>query len=219
VTSTNDLEYESVKTKPGGNLRWLICALLCLAIILIYVHRNVVSVLQGDTFVKIYHWTALDFGHLGMAFTGGYAIGLVGAGRFLDRVGVRIGFLIAVIIWTVLAMGHGLITYLPAASALTGLISARFLLGIVEGAFFPAAIRATAEWFPKSERAFSTGVFNAGSAFGALLSPLVVPLIVAQWSWPMAFYLSGALGVVWIVCWLAFYREPENDPRLSPAEF
>jgi ACS family hexuronate transporter-like MFS transporter len=219
VTATNDVKQESGKLAPGGNLRWLICALLCLAIILIYIHRNVVSVLQGDTFVKIYHWNALDFGHLGMAFTGGYAIGLVSAGRFLDRIGVRIGFLIAVIIWTVLAMGHGLITYLPAASALSGLITARFLLGIVEGAFFPAAIRATAEWFPKSERAFSTGVFNAGSAFGALLSPLLVPLVVAQWSWPMAFYLSGGLGVVWIVCWLAFYREPENDKRLSRAEF
>jgi ACS family hexuronate transporter-like MFS transporter len=218
VSATNQLDYDSSQNAPVGKLRWLICGLLCLAIILIYIHRNVVSVLQADTLAKIYHWGALDFSHLGMAFTGGYAIGLVGAGRFLDRVGVRVGFLIAVIIWTVLAMAHGFIQYLPAASAINGLISARFLLGIVEGAFFPAAIRATAEWFPKKERAFSTGVFNAGSAFGALLSPLLVPLVVAQWSWPMAFYLSGGLGIVWIVCWLAYYREPENDLRLSPAE-
>ena len=216
---TNDIEQQPVKATPAGKLRWLICALLCGAIILIYIHRNVVSVLQADTLARIYGWGTLDFSHLGMAFTGGYAIGLVSAGRFLDRIGVRKGFLIAVIIWTVLAMGHGLIHYLPAASAITGLLWARFLLGIFEGAFFPAAIRATAEWFPKSERAFSTGVFNAGSAFGALLSPLIVPLIVAQWSWPMAFYLSGGLGIVWIIAWLALYHEPENDPRLSPAEF
>jgi MFS transporter, ACS family, hexuronate transporter len=218
VTAINDVKHQPLKAAPGGNLRWLICGLLCLAIILIYIHRNVVSVLQGETFAKIYGWNALDFGHLGMAFTGGYAIGLVSAGRFLDRVGVRKGFLVAVLIWTVLAMGHGLIHFLPAASALTGLLVARFLLGIFEGAFFPAAIRATAEWFPKSERAFSTGVFNAGSAFGALLSPVVVPLIVVRWNWPMAFYLSGGLGVVWIVAWILFYREPEKDHRLSPAE-
>jgi ACS family hexuronate transporter-like MFS transporter len=199
-------------------VRWIICAVLCGAIILIYIHRNVVSVLQGDTFIKAYGWNTLQFSYIGMAFTAGYAIGLVSAGRFLDRVGVRKGFLIAVVFWTVLAMAHGLIHFLPAAYALNGLLTARVLLGISEGAFFPAAIRATAEWFPKSERAFSTGIFNAGSAFGALLSPLVVPLVVGQWGWPMAFYLAGGLGVIWIIAWLALYREPEKDPRLSAAE-
>ena len=218
MTAINDLEHRPVKATPAGKVRWIICAVLCGAIILIYIHRNVVSVLQGDTFIKVYGWNTIDFSHIGMAFTAGYAIGLVGAGRFLDRVGVRLGFLIAVLFWTVIAVGHGLIHFLPASSALNGLLGARFLLGIFEGAFFPAAIRATAEWFPKSERAFSTGIFNAGSAFGALLSPLIVPLIVGKWGWPMAFYLAGGLGVVWIISWLALYREPEKDPRLSAAE-
>jgi len=218
VTALHSLEYQPVKSPPAGKVRWIICAVLFGAIVLIYIHRNVVSVLNGDTFIKVYGWTTVDFGHIGMAFTAGYAIGLVGAGRFLDRVGVRKGFLIAALVWTVLAMGHGLIHFLPASSALTGFLVARFLLGIFEGAFFPAAIRATAEWFPKSERAFSTGIFNAGSALGALLSPLIVPLIVGAWGWPMAFYLAGALGVIWIVAWIAFYREPDKDPRLSAAE-
>src|ERR1700677_1353766 len=156
-----------------------ICAILFGAIVLIYIHRNVVSVLNGDTFARVYGWNSITFGNIGMAFTAGYAIGLVGAGRFLDRVGVRRGFLVAAVIWTVVAMGHGLVGKLPAGSALWGFLVARFVLGIFEGAFFPASIRSVAEWFPKSERAFATGVFNVGSALGALLSPLVVPYIAA----------------------------------------
>jgi ACS family hexuronate transporter-like MFS transporter len=108
--------------------------------------------------------------------------------------------------------------FLPATSVLRGFLGARFLLGIFEGAFFPASIRAVAEWFPKKERAFATGIFNAGSALGALLSPLIVPFIAAAWGWPMAFYLAGGLGVIWIASWIIFYREPEKDARLSAAE-
>jgi ACS family hexuronate transporter-like MFS transporter len=206
------------RRSPHGNVRWRICALLFGAIVLIYIHRNVVSVLNGDTFGKVFGWGNIDFGHIGMAFTGGYAIGLVAAGRILDRIGVRRGFLIAAMVWTVVAMAHGLVSYLPLQSALGGFLVARFVLGIFEGAFFPAAIRTVAEWFPKSERALATGIFNAGSAFGALLSPLVVPFIAAAWGWPMAFYLAGGLGIIWVAAWLIFYREPERDPRLSPQE-
>jgi MFS transporter, ACS family, hexuronate transporter len=220
VTATNTAQHHSEPASGGsvGRVRWGICALLFGAIVLIYIHRNVVSVLNGDTFGRVYGWGSIQFGQIGMAFTAGYAIGLVGAGRILDRIGVRRGFLIATIIWTVLAMGHGLVRYLPASEALTGFLGARFALGIVEGAFFPASIRAVAEWFPKRERAFATGIFNAGSALGALLSPLIVPFIAAAWGWPMAFYMAGGLGVIWIVAWLIFYRAPENDRRLSARE-
>jgi ACS family hexuronate transporter-like MFS transporter len=175
-------------------------------------------VLNGDTFARVYGWNSIDFGNIGMAFTGGYAIGLVAAGRFLDRVGVRRGFLVAAVIWTVVATAHGLVARLPAASALTGFLAARFILGIFEGAFFPASIRAVAEWFPKSERAFATGVFNAGSAFGALLSPLLVPYIAAAWGWPSTFYLAGGLGIIWVIAWFALYRAPEDYPGLSARE-
>jgi ACS family hexuronate transporter-like MFS transporter len=219
VTSSNTAELPAVERhSPRGYVRWKICALLFGAIVLIYIHRNVVSVLNGDTFGKVFGWNNIDFGHIGMAFTAGYAIGLVCAGRILDRVGVRRGFLGAAIIWTFIAMAHGLVVFLPAGSVLSGFLSARFLLGIFEGAFFPAAIRTVAEWFPKSERALATGIFNAGSALGALLSPLIVPLIAAAWGWPAAFYLAGGLGVFWVAAWFIFYREPERYRSLSPAE-
>jgi ACS family hexuronate transporter-like MFS transporter len=218
VTALNSIEHQPAKIAPVGRVRWIICAVLFGAIVLIYIHRNVVSVLNGDTFGRVYGWNTIDFGNIGMAFTAGYAIGLVGAGRFLDTIGVRKGFLIAGVVWTVLAMGHGLVHFLPTTSVLTGFLGARFLLGIFEGAFFPASIRAVAEWFPKRERAFATGIFNAGSALGALLSPLIVPYIASAWGWPMAFYLAGGLGVIWIASWIIFYREPDQDSRLSAAE-
>jgi ACS family hexuronate transporter-like MFS transporter len=219
VTASQTAEYHSPPARTAiGHVRWIICAVLFGAIVLIYIHRNVVSVLNGDTFGRVYGWNAVTFGNIGMAFTAGYAIGLVGAGRFLDWIGVRRGFLIAAVVWTVLAIGHGWVHFLPATSALTGFLGARFLLGIFEGAFFPASIRAVAEWFPKKERAFATGIFNAGSALGALLSPLIVPYIAAAWGWPMAFYLAGGLGVIWMASWIIFYREPEKDARLSAAE-
>ena len=199
-------------------MRWIICAVLFGAIVLIYIHRNVVSVLNGDTFSRVYGWNDIDVGNIGMAFTAGYAIGLAAVGRFLDWIGVRKGFLIAAVVWTLLAMGHGLVHFLPATSALTGFLAARLLLGVCEGAFFPASIRAVAEWFPKKERALATGIFNAGSALGAMLSPLIVPYIAAAWGWPMAFYLAGGLGVIWMIAWIILYRAPENDRRLSTAE-
>jgi ACS family hexuronate transporter-like MFS transporter len=220
VTATNTVEHQPqpIPSTSVGMVRWGICALLFGAIVLIYIHRNVVSVLNGDTFGRVYGWNTIDFGNIGMAFTAGYAIGLLGAGRILDRIGVRRGFLIATVVWTFLAMGHGLVHYLPAGMALKGFLAARFILGIFEGAFFPASIRAVAEWFPKSERALATGIFNAGSALGALLSPLIVPFIAAAWGWPMAFYMAGGLGFIWIAAWLLYYREPERHPRLSSRE-
>ncbi len=220
MTATNTVEHQPqpVKGTSVGRVRWGICALLFGAIVLIYIHRNVVSVLNGDTFGRVYGWNTIDFGNIGMAFTAGYAIGLLVRGGFWIASACGSGFLIATVFWTFLAMGHGLIHYLPAGMALKGFLAARFILGIVEGAFFPASIRAVAEWFPKSERALATGIFNAGSALGALLSPLIVPFIAAVWGWPMAFYMAGALGVIWIAAWLIFYREPENDRRLSAKE-
>jgi ACS family hexuronate transporter-like MFS transporter len=217
VTSSNTAELPAQERhSPHGHARWKMCAILCGAIILIYIHRNVVSVLAASTFVKQYGWNSVTNGNIGMAFTAGYAIGLAGVGRLLDRVGIRRGFLVAAVVWTMVAMAHGLIS--PSASAIRGFLAARFFLGIFEGAFFPASIRAVAEWFPKSERAFATGLFNAGSAFGALLSPLVVPYIAAAWGWPSAFYLAGGLGIIWITIWIAFYRAPDDYPGLSAEE-
>ena len=189
-------------------MRWIICAILFGAIVLIYIHRNVVSVLKDPVFVNQLHWTNVDYAHINVCFTVAYAIGMLFVGRILDRIGVRKGFIIAASAWTVIAMSHGLLSLLPVDSALArnqfilrmggltvvGFGMMRFALGIFEGAFFPASIRTVAEWFPKHERALATGIFNAGSACGALLAPLMVPWIAGHWGWPMAFYLAGGLG-------------------------
>jgi MFS transporter, ACS family, hexuronate transporter len=219
VTSSNTAQLPAEERhSPRGNVRWGVCGILFGAIVLIYIHRNVVSVLNGGTFPKVYGWGDSQFGHIGVAFTAGYAIGLAVVGRFLDRVGVRLGFLLAAIAWTIVAIAHGFIVYLPTSWALDGFLAARFLLGIFEGAFFPASIRAVAEWFPKSQRALSTGIFNAGSAFGALLSPLVVPFIAAAWGWPAAFYIAGGLGVIWLFIWVRYYRSPDQHPTVTAEE-
>jgi MFS transporter, ACS family, hexuronate transporter len=221
-----------IAAKPDGNIRWIICAILFGAIVLIYIHRNVVSVLNGPVFVNQLHWTSVDYGHVAVCFTMAYAAGMLFAGHILDRIGVRKGFLIAASVWTLIAMAHGALAYLPTHGALAsndlilkmggltvvGFGVTRFGLGIFEGAFFPASIRTVAEWFPKHERALATGIFNAGSAFGAILSPLLVPWIAQHWGWPTAFYLAGALGIVWLIGWVTLYREVENHPLLTENE-
>jgi ACS family hexuronate transporter-like MFS transporter len=218
--------------KPAGNVRWIICAILFGAIVLIYIHRNVVSVLNGPVFVNQLHWTSIDYGHVAVCFTASYAVGMLFAGRILDKVGVRKGFTIAAAAWTLIAIAHGALAYLPAHGSLAanslilrmggltvvGFGVTRFALGIFEGAFFPASIRTVAEWFPKHERALATGIFNAGSAFGAILSPLAVPWIAAHWGWPSAFYIAGGLGAVWLFGWLTLYREVDHHPFLTENE-
>ncbi len=219
MASTNTAELPALERhSPRGNVRWGVCGILFGAIVLIYIHRNVVSVLNGDTFTKVYGWGDAQFGHIGVAFTAGYAIGLAGVGRFLDRVGVRLGFMVAAMAWTVVAIAHGFVAYLPNSYALDGFLGLRFALGVFEGAFFPASIRAVAEWFPKSQRALATGIFNAGSALGALLSPLAVPIIAAAWGWPAAFYIAGGLGILWLGSWIAFYHSPEQHPTVTAEE-
>ncbi len=231
TSNSKTLDYQPA-TKPGGNVRWLICAVLFGAIVVIYVHRNVVSVLKDAVFTKQYGWSTIDYGHISACFTLSYAVGMFFAGRILDRVGVRKGFLIAAICWTIIAASHGLLSRVPMDSAMArnawvikvGGMSVvvfgimRFGLGIFEGAFFPASIRAVAEWFPKHERALATGIFNAGSAFGAILSPLAVPWIADHWGWPAAFYLAGGMGAVWVFIWISFYHEPQHHPMLSKSE-
>src|SRR5437867_4019821 len=134
------------------------------------------------------------------------------AGRPLDRVGVRRGFAVAVVAWSIAAIGHAF------ARTAAGFSAARALLGLGESANFPGAIKTVAEWFPKRERALATGIFNAGTNTGAIVTPLVVPWIVLTWGWPWAFIATGSLGFLWLVLWLALYRSPEAQPRLTPDE-
>jgi ACS family hexuronate transporter-like MFS transporter len=197
---------------PAGGFRWTICALLFFATTVNYADRQILGIL-APTLQKEIGWSEAQYGLIVTAFQAAYAIGLLGIGRLVDRVGTRLGYSLALGWWSLAAMLHGL-----AASAL-GFGCVRFLLGLGEAGNFPAAIKAVAEWFPKRERALATGIFNSGSNAGAILAPLLVPWLTLVFGWRWAFAVFGGAGLVWIVAWQLIYREPALHPRLSRAEF
>jgi ACS family hexuronate transporter-like MFS transporter len=196
---------------PRVGYRWTICALLFFATTINYVDRQVLGLLAPTLQTEI-GWSETDYGDIVSWFSFAYALGFLGMGRLMDRIGVRRGFSFAIVAWSLAAMGHAF------ARTVAGFSIARGALGLGESGNFPAAIKATAEWFPKKERALATGIFNAGSNVGAIVGPLSVPFIAALWGWKMAFIATGALGFVWLAFWLAIYRSPEHHPRVSPAE-
>jgi ACS family hexuronate transporter-like MFS transporter len=194
-----------------GHYRWLICALLFFATTINYVDRQVLGLL-ATPLQKELNWSESDYGWITSAFTGAYAVGLLVVGRVMDRLGTRKGFSFAIIFWSLAAMGHAL------ARTALGFGVARFALGLSEAGNFPAAIKTVSEWFPKKERALATGVFNSGSNVGAIIAPLTVPWIANTYGWRWAFILTGAVGFIWLIFWLALYRRPEENTRLSRAE-
>jgi ACS family hexuronate transporter-like MFS transporter len=196
---------------PAGRFRWTICALLLFATTVNYADRQILGIL-APTLQKEIGWSEAQYGLIVTAFQAAYAIGLLGIGRLIDRLGTRLGYSLALGWWSVAAMAHGLAT-----SAL-GFGCARFLLGLGQAGNFPAAIKTVAEWFPKRERALATGIFNSGSNVGAILAPLLVPWLTLQFGWRWAFAGLGGAGLVWIVPWLLIYREPARHPQLSRAE-
>jgi ACS family hexuronate transporter-like MFS transporter len=172
---------------------------------LAYIDRQVFSLLAPDLQTKI-GWNEQQYGYMITAFQGAYALGLFFVGRLIDRFGTRFSYSVVVAIWGIAAAAHGLAT-----SAFTfGL--ARFFLGIGESGNFPAAIKTTAEWFPKKERAFATGIFNSGSNIGAVIAPIMVPIIAINFGWRWAFVFSPVLGLLWILCWINIKRKPQPDP-------
>jgi MFS transporter, ACS family, hexuronate transporter len=196
---------------PIGRFRWRICALLFAATTLNYIDRQVLGVLAPDL-SRQFGWSEIQYGYIVTAFQGAYAIGLVSAGALIDKLGTRIGYALAICVWSVAAMSHAL-----AGSAL-GFAAARFLLGLGEAGNFPAAIKTVAEWFPRRERAFATGIFNSGSNVGAILAPLAVPIVAVTWGWQAAFLFTGVLSAIWLVTWLAVYRPPAQHPTLTSTE-
>lgn len=222
---------------PGGHYRWMICALLLFAAIINYVDRQVIGILK-PTLTEQFGWSdERIYSSIVFCFQLAYALGFMFAGRVMDRIGVRRGFAIFVGIWSLAAMAHGLagmvttwtlpvlnldsktgFTIVTLNGAAVGFAIARFALGIGEAGAFPASIKTVAEWFPKRERAFATGIFNSGTNVGALLTPLVVPWILSHWGWQWAFVGTGLIGFLWVAWWLAVYRPPELHPRLSQAE-
>jgi ACS family hexuronate transporter-like MFS transporter len=208
---------ESMATAKIGKHRWTICALLFAATTINYMDRSIIGVLGPTLQYKVFQWTNQDYALINISFKAAYAIGMVAMGAIIDKLGTRIGYTLAIGIWSVFGMLHAAVR--PAFS-LIGFSLARFGLGFGESGNFPAANKTVAEWFPKKERAFAFGIFNAGSNVGAVLAPLVIPLIV--WpdgtNWQFAFLTTGIFSALWVVFWLRTYRKPEQDSRLSKEE-
>ncbi len=206
----------TVRTASAGspikNLRWYICALLFFATVVNYIDRQVLGTLAPELQQKI-GWTESEYSQIVIAFQVAYALMFLVWGGVLDRIGVKLGFTIALIVWSIAGIGHAL-----AASAF-GFMVARFLLGIGEAANFPASIKTVAEWFPKNERALATGIFNAGTNVGAIIAPITALTLSAAFGWQSAFIFTGAVGFLWLIFWWWLYKSPEVHPRLSAEEF
>jgi ACS family hexuronate transporter-like MFS transporter len=220
-----------------GYYRWVVCALLFFGTTINYVDRQIIGILK-PTLVQQFGWQdERIYAAIVFTFQLAYAIGLVLAGRVMDRLGTRRGFAIAVVIWSIAAVGHAAADAFPwlklptvnldattglsvvlLTGAAAGFALMRFLLGLGEAGNFPASIKTVAEWFPRKERALATGIFNSGTNVGALLTPLVVPWVTIHWGWQWAFIGTGLTGFFWVAWWLRVYRPPEEHPRLSPAE-
>jgi ACS family hexuronate transporter-like MFS transporter len=197
--------------RPVGNFRWVICALLFFATTINYIDRAILGVLESELRTTI-GWTATQYGFINFAFMMAYAIGSLGAGWLMDKLGTRLGYTIALVVWSLVAASHAL------AHNVWQFSLARFALGVGESGNFPASIKTVAEWFPTKERALATGIFNAGSNVGAIFAPAVVPLIALKFGWQAAFIATGLAGLVWVLFWWPIYRRPQEHARLSADE-
>jgi ACS family hexuronate transporter-like MFS transporter len=205
------MSQAAVNGPRRGRFRWTVCALLFFAATINYIDRQIIGILAPHL-QKIFGWSEVEYGYIVTAFQAAYALGLVLFGRLVDRIGTRLGYAAAIAFWSLAAMAHA------AARSALGFGAARFALGLGEAGNFPTAIKATAEWFPKRERALATGIFNAGTNVGAVAAPALVPWLTIRFGWPAAFLATGAIGFVWIIFWLALYEIPERKRGLDPAE-
>lgn len=195
----------------AGRFRWFICALLFTATAINYVDRQIIGLLK-PTLQLQYGWSESSFADVVFWFQAAYALGYLASGRFIDAVGARLGYAAVVVFWTLAHIAHALV------GSLGGFIAVRFALGLGESGNFPAGLKAVAEWFPKRERALATGIFTAGSNIGAIVTPLIVPVIALHWGWRGAFVVTGSFSVVWLAAWLKIYRPPQEHPGVSASE-
>lgn len=202
---------EETLVKKTGTYRWTICALLFLATTINYVDRQILSLVKPILDIEL-GWTNEEFGIVNAVFQGTYGFGLLFFGWFVDRYGAKVGYAVSIIGWSLAAMGHSVV------STVTGFMIARASLGLSEGGNFPSAIKATAQWFPKRERAYATSIFNAGTNVGAILAPALVPWIAYSYGWQMAFVFAGIAGLLWLLLWIPLYHAPEKSKRLGAAE-
>jgi len=213
-----------------GRYRWVICGLLFFAATINYVDRQIVGILK-PTLQKEFGWSEIDYADIVFAFQLAYAIAFLFAGRMMDWLGTKTGYAVAIVIWSFAAMAHAEAPLIGEAAApvlaamglvysasVAGFIVARLALGFGEAGNFPAAIKVVAEWFPKSERAFATALFNSGTNIGAVLTPLIVPVIAVNWGWYWSFIITGGIGLLWLLLWIPLYGAPETHPRVGAAE-
>jgi ACS family hexuronate transporter-like MFS transporter len=214
-----------------GNYRWTICGLLFFATTINYLDRQVLSLL-APSLSKEFGWSNTDYANIAAAFQFVYAVALLFAGRVVDRMGTKRAYHLAIVIWSLGAIAHAFSTAIGEAVnsvfttiglaavpvSIAGFMVARAILALGEAGNFPAAIKATAEFFPKSERSFATGIFNSGANIGAILAPLTVPIVAQIWGWQAAFVWIGAIGFIWMAFWAIFYEEPGTGKRMGKAE-
>lgn len=240
------MNKQNVSAGKKTNFRWVMCSMLFFATTINYMDRQVLSLTWKDFIAPEFHWTNNDYGNITALFSIFYAVSLLFAGKFVDWMDTKKGYLWAIGIWSVGAILHafcgiatsGIVTgewlvgFEGAKDSLalvndfsrvtfvsvTLFMFARFVLAVGEAGNFPAAIKATAEFFPKKDRAFSTSIFNAGATVGALISPLTIPFIAKAFGWEMAFILIGALGFIWMGAWVFIYKKPEEHPSINKAE-
>ncbi len=195
----------------NGHYRWQICALLFFATTINYVDRQILSLLKPVLDAEL-GWTNAQFGLVNSAFQGAYGAGLLAFGWFIDRFGTKIGYTLSITLWSLAALGHALV------GSAAGFRWARICLGIGEAGNWPAAVKAVAEWFPQKERAYATGLFNAGTMVGAIVAPASIPYVAERWGWRAAFIMAGIAGFIWLVFWLVLYQAPAAHPRLTRQE-
>ena len=217
--------------KKLSNFRWVICGLLFFATTVNYLDRQVLSLTWKDFIAPEFDWSDNDYGTITATFSIIYALSNLFAGKFIDRMGTKKGYLWAIFIWSLgacLHAGCGVGTGWLKAAGFTGMmgitisvwlfLACRAVLALGEAGNFPAAIKVTAEYFPKKDRAFSTSIFNSGSSVGALAAPLTIPVIAKFFGWEMAFIIIGALGFVWMGFWIWLYKKPSENPRVNAEE-
>jgi MFS transporter, ACS family, hexuronate transporter len=233
----NSLANDPLSTKTT-HYRWVVCTLLFCATSIIYVDRQVWGMLAPSLTDK-FQWTESNYSFIVNAFTIAYALGYALGGRVMDLIGVRKGFLILYCIWSALELTHGLVSPLvthglpwwnttfagtilgsltPALISVAGFSLVRLFLGLIEGGHFPGAIKTVGQWHPKKERALSTGLFNSGSNIGTIIALITVPFILSRMHWGATFFVTGILGFTWVAIWFLCYKNPEQHPRVSPAE-
>jgi ACS family hexuronate transporter-like MFS transporter len=213
-----------------GKYRWTICALLFFATTVNYLDRQVLSLLAPDL-SKEFGWSNTDYANIAAAFQFVYAISMLFAGRVVDKIGTKAAYVVAICVWSLGALMHAFsvpmgvaavkvlgIFGIAAVPSIVGFMISRAVLAVGESGNFPAAIKATAEYFPKKERSFATGIFNSGANVGAILAPISVPIIAGIWGWQAAFIMIGMLGFIWMSVWLWLYEKPEQQKRLSARE-